>query len=102
MEKYASLKDTAQFLKNLGFVDLDGDFKFFDSPGTVNVGDYKMSVVQVHVYRCLYGFYCVDIDGGGYMKPIVWHGPKADWDESDVGQEFVQYLDKHFSGWRAN
>jgi hypothetical protein len=93
MEQYATKKGTIAFLLSLGFTEVCDTF--YDSPGC----DAHGSIVQVHIYLCTNGYYCVDVDGG-YKAPVVWSGPKADWDTSDPGQDFVNYLNKYFPNWR--
>ena len=93
MKEYATKEDTIAFLLSLGFTEVTEDF--YDSPGV----DEHGSIVQVHIYLCTNGYYCVDVDGG-YKAPVVWSGPKADWDTSDPGQDFVNYLNKYFPNWR--
>ena len=93
MEQYATKEDTVAFLLSLGFTEVDD--AFYDSPGR----DIYGSIVQVHVYLCGNGYYCVSADGG-FSAPVVWNGPRADWDTSDPGQDFVNYLNNYFPNWR--
>lgn len=97
MESYASREATAAFLESLGFKSLETTtgVVFYDSPGE----DVFGTIVQVHVYQCNNGYYCVDVDGG-WRAPVVWNGPKAEWDKKDTSEEFVAYLDLYFPGWR--
>ena len=93
MEQHATKEDTIAFLLSLGFTKVTEDF--YDSPGT----DEHGSVVQVFIYLCSNGYYCVDADGG-YLAPVVWSGPRSGWDTSGPGQDFVNYLNKYFPNWR--
>ncbi len=93
MKEYATKEDTIAFLLSLGFTKVTEDF--YDSPGV----DEHGSIVQVYIYVCGNGYYCVDADGG-FLAPVVWSGPKADWDDSDPGRDFITYLDKYFPNWR--
>ena len=94
MEGYATKEDTIKFLKELGFIEIDSST--YNSP---NSDSYGMHVAQVYIYKCVNGYYCVDVEGG-YKAPVVWSGPRADWDTSDPGQDFVNYLNKYFPTWR--
>ena len=93
MEGHATKEDTIAFLLSLGFTKVTEEF--YDSPGV----DVYGPIVQVYVYECSNGYYCVDADGG-FKAPVVWSGPKADWDTSDPGQDFITHLDKYFPNWR--
>jgi hypothetical protein len=93
LKEYATKEDTIAFLLSLGFTKVTEDF--YDSPGV----DVYGPIVQVYVYECSNGYYCVDADGG-FKAPVVWSGPKADWDTSDPGQDFITHLDKYFPNWR--
>lgn len=93
MKVYATKEGTIAFLLSLGFTKVTEDF--YDSPGV----DEHGSIVQVYIYPCSNGYYCVDADGG-FLAPVVWSGPKADWDTSDPGQDFITHLDKYFPNWR--
>lgn len=98
MMEYATKEATLAFLKNIGFELLGSDSEepiFLDSPGK----DIHGCIVQIHVYQCNNGYYCVDVDGG-WRAPAIWNGPKADWDKKDTSEEFVAYLDRYFPGWR--
>ena len=93
MKECATKEDTIAFLLSLGFIKVTEDF--YDSPGV----DEHGSIVQVYIYVCRNGYCCVDADGG-FLAPVVWSGPKADWDNQEPGKEFVAYLDKNYPGWR--
>ena len=97
MESYATKEATEAFLERLGFKPLEiaADGVFYDSPGE----DVFGAVVQVYIYQCNNGYYCVDVDGG-YRAPVVWDGPKAEWDKKNASEEFLAYLDRYFAGWR--
>ena len=98
MESYAPKEATEAFLVSLGFTryeDTVTNLVYFDSPGE----DVFGAVVQVYIYQCNNGYYCVDVDGG-YREPAVWNGPKAEWDEEDPGEKFETYLDHNFPEWR--
>ena len=97
MEKYASYQDSREVLEELGFVPLSdaADETVFDSPGE----DWVGSVIQVQLYQCRNNYWCVDADNG-FMAPIVWNGPRADWDDSDTKMEFTKWLDKNHPGWK--
>ena len=98
MERYASFEATAAALVSLGFIQFpdEADRQWFDSPKETETGS---PVAQAYVYQCSKGYYCVDVDDG-YCAPIVWNGPRADWDKTNVLDEFVAWLDKYNAGWR--
>ena len=96
MESYASKKDTIDFITQLGFIQVD-DTDFFDSPK--NDAAFDFPVIQLNIYRCGNGYYCIDADGG-FKAPCVWNGPRASWDTSNTGDEFIAWLDKYHPGWR--
>jgi len=93
MEHLASKEDTVQCLLSLGFIRVDKESDFFDSPGS----DWAGSIVQVYVYQCVNGYYCVDTDGG-YRAPVVWNDPEDR--NSKTTEKFVAYLDQYFPGWK--
>lgn len=95
MELYATKEATIAFLEQLGFTRVVEDELFFDSPKS----DFGGAIIQLFVYQCANGYWCVDADNG-YMAPVVWNGPKADWDKSSLSDEFVAWLDNHHPGWR--
>lgn len=98
MESYATREATEAFLESLGFKRFESTSSgvvYYDSPGEDEFG----TVVQLHLYECRNGYYCVDVDGG-WRAPVIWNGPKADWDKKDTSEEFVAYLDRYFPGWR--
>ena len=96
MVDYATLETTTSALLDLGFKPYDAVGTFFVSPKN---DSNRSSVVKLKVYMCKHGYYCVDAMGG-WQAPIVWNGPKAEWDTTDTTAEFVNWLDKHFAGWR--
>lgn len=98
MEGYASFEATAAALLSLGFIQFpdEADRCWFDSPKETEMG---LPVVQAYVYQCCAGYWCVELDGG-YAAPIVWHGPRADWDKTNALDEFVSWLNEHHAGWR--
>ena len=67
MEQYATKKGTIAFLLSLGFTEVCDTF--YDSPGC----DAHGSIVQVHIYLCSNGYYCVgqlpSPEGPGLQKP---------------------------------
>ena len=93
MESYASKQDTVAALEQLGFIRFDD--VWFDSPKETETGS---PVAQCYIYQCRNGYWCVDVDG--FDAPIVWHGPKADWDKTNELDEFVNWLDNYNPGWR--
>lgn len=98
MEQYATKEATVAALESLGFVRVVPKELFFDSPKN---DAYGMPVVQAYVYQCRNRYWCVALDGDyDYKAPIVWDGPRAEWDKSDTTVDFVKWLDKHYSGWR--
>ncbi len=97
MEAYATKDATVATLKQLGFVQVVPNELFFDSPKS---DEYDMPVVQAFVYQCPNKYWCVALDGDSFSAPIVWNGPRANWDKTDTTEEFVQWLDKHYTGWR--
>ena len=98
MESYASKEATEAFLEGLGFTRFEspGGVVYFDSPGE---DGYSCTIVQLYPYECNNGYYCVDVDGG-WRAPVVWNGPKAEWDKKDTSEEFLAYLDLYFPGWQ--
>lgn len=99
MEKFASFEATVAALVGLGFVRVSSESCFFDSPKECS--RYHMPVVQAYVHQCSKEYWCVELDGEhAFNAPCVWNGPKADWDHSNTLQEFTQYLDNHYPGWR--
>lgn len=98
MESYATLAATAAALESLGFIRFDD--VFFDAPKETETGS---PVVQCIAYRCSNGYWCVDVGGhitDGFSAPVVWNGPKADWDHANELDEFVAWLDQYNPGWR--
>lgn len=102
-ENYASFEATLAALIGLGFklVELNADLgesdhTFLDSP---KIDGYNLPIVQISIYQCRLGWWCVSTDGG-YMNPCVWNGPKADYDKEDTLDIFVKHLDNNFPGWR--
>lgn len=102
MESYASQLDTFNALKGLGFTkvkDPEGPSHriFMDSPKNLPSG---LSVVQVRLYVCLNGYWCVDVNQGDWCAPVIWNGPKADWDDTDPLDSFKKFLDEEYPGWQ--
>lgn len=98
MEHWASKEDTIAFLESLGFTEVETDDGqlWLDS---AKHNDFDLPMVQLRVYQCVRDYWCVEAEGG-YHAPVVWKGSRAEWDRSDVGQEFVDFLNQHFPGWR--
>lgn len=98
MKHYATFAATTAALLSLGFIQHEDAPHFFDSP---KEDSYGMPVVQAYVYECSAGYHCVDLDGcAEYSAPVVWNGPRAEWDTSNSLEDFVAWLDKYYSGWR--
>lgn len=103
MESYATREQTIAALQGLGFSLLPGklddntDHTFLDSPGLLKA--YDLPVVQVSIYQCSNGYWCVDVEGG-FRAPCVWYGPRADWDKTDTLSTLVSHLNKYYPGWR--
>ncbi len=98
MEAYATKEATATALVSLGFIRFDD--VWFDSPKEDEFGG---PMVQCRIYKCRAGHWCVDVDGytpDGFSAPVVWNGPKADWDHANELDEFVAWLDQYNPGWR--
>lgn len=93
-EQYAGKAVTVTKLKELGFIEADDEF--FDSPKN---DQYGLPIIRVYIYQCQNGYWCVDADRG-WKAPIVWYGPKADWDTADTTEEFIAWLDTNYPGWR--
>ena len=93
MKEYASFEATHAKLLELGFLPTDGET--YDSP---NNDKYGIPVVQVYIYQCNYGYYCVDVYGD-YRAPIIWDGPKAIWDRVDSTKEFIEWLNSNYPNW---
>ena len=97
MEHFASYQDSRTVLEELGFIPLSesSEETIFDSRGTDQFG----SVVQVYLYQCHNSYWCLDIDGG-YLAPIVWNGPRAEYDKSDTKADLIKWLDENHPGWQ--
>ena len=97
MEAYATKEATAAALVSLGFTRFDD--VWFDSPKEDEFGG---PVVQCYIYKCSNKYCCVDVSGtvDRFEAPIVWNGPKADWDHANELDEFVAWLDRYNPGWR--
>ena len=99
MERYATKEATAAALVSLGFIRFDD--VWFDSPKSTEIGS---PVVQCHIYQCANQYWCVDIDVAGanvgWSAPIIWDGPRADWDKSNELDEFVAWLDEANPAWK--
>lgn len=99
MEEYATKEATVAVLIGLGFKPDSNEHK----PGYFNPPKSDESRhggrATAYVYKCRHGYYCVDVEGG-YQAPVTWSGPKADWDKTDPRQEFIDWLDQQFPGWR--
>ena len=98
MEAYATKEATAAALVSLGFTRFDD--VWFDSPKEDEFGG---PMVQCRIYKCRAGHWCVDVCGyapDGFSAPVVWNGPKADWDHTNELDEFVAWLDQYNPGWR--
>ncbi len=103
MEHWSSEADTAKKLCELGFVELEGCPGQFRASHPIQnkVTGEMESGLTVSIYHCNSGYHCVRILGHtGWMAPVVWNGPRAHWDKTDPGEEFVSYLDEHYPGWR--
>ena len=97
MEAWASKQDTIEALTSIGFELYHERARnvFMDSPRKDEFG----AIVQLRIYKCQNGYYCVDADDS-WMAPVVWKGDRADYDKSNPLEEFVAFLDKQFPGWR--
>ena len=99
MERYATKEATAAALVSLGFIRFND--VCFDSPNETEIGG---PVIQCYIYQCANKYWCVDIDvagsNAGYGAPIVWDGPRADWDKSDPLHEFVKWINQANPAWR--
>lgn len=102
MEAYATKQDTVDALVTLGFIpfeDEDGR-QYLDSAKETDTGS---PYVQLYVYQCSNKYWCVDANGilnSGFDAPVVWKGPRADWDKAVELDEFVEWLDQYNPGWR--
>ena len=96
MREYATKEATIEALLSLGFTKLKHIDNSFVSSGKDSAG---FTIAKAVVYLCRNDYYCVDVNGG-WQAPIVWNGPKAEWDTTDTTAEFVNWLDEHFAGWR--
>jgi hypothetical protein len=100
MMSYASLNDTKKFLDSISSLVLVCD-KSKDSRGNVILSylcDGRSDTnFFVRTFTCSLGYTCVDIDGGGWMAPVVWNGPTADWDigDDETRSQFIDYLMTH-------
>lgn len=98
MESYATREATVKVLEALGFLVIEDDPRFFDSPGKDN---FSLPVVQASIYQCTNMYWCVDLDGGAWGAPIVWEGPRANWDVSNPRDDFVDFLNRNYPGWKG-
>ena len=97
MEAFASYEASRTFLLGIGFK--EGVEHVFDSPKDMpDIPGFP--VIEVQLYQSRNGYWCAEVGDGGFMAPCVWNGPVADYDKSAVGEEFVQFLDEHYPGWR--
>ena len=103
MEAYATLKDTLAALQSIGFSKIDevNGHVYMDSPKGTNMG----AVAQLHVCQLARSkYWVVDVTTAeivnGFVAPVVWEGPKAQWDNSKPLDEFVEWLDEYAPGWR--
>ena len=90
MKEWATKEGTVNKLLELGF-----------TPGPRNnwfTSKNKPDLVA-KVYECAAGYFCICVDNA-WQAPIVWSGPKADWDSLDCSDEFVGFLDEFYPGWR--
>lgn len=99
-EAYASFTDTVNALKSLRNEDKlrvhsDGvDEEYGDFVLLFKLGD-KWNVTEGRVYQCGLGYYCVSVDETIWRAPVVWNGPRADWDDStneSLLREFVTFV----------
>lgn len=100
MEHYATIQDTLKVLGDLGFTGTDKQAGFLDSPKSNVVNGVEVPVAQLRIYTCNTGYCCVEHVPGGWQAPVVWNGPKAEWDIIDTTQEFIDYLNEVAPGWR--
>lgn len=96
MVEYATKEATISVLTGLGFKIVSNKPDHFIPPKS---GEGRHGTAMVHIYKCRNDYYCVDVQGG-WQAPVVWNGPKADWDKTDTRQEFIDWLDQQFPGWR--
>lgn len=94
----ASYEQTVSKLLELGFIRTDLP-EYFHTPGDCSTVP-GIPVAECRVYRSSAGHYCVDVDNGSFMAPVVWHGAKATWDTSNTTDEFVAWMGENYPGWR--
>lgn len=93
-EEWSSWNDTVKVLESLGFTALQGQENHFLS---------KTGKTIAKVYLCRAGYWCVVVNPseaidwtvGIWGAPVVWHGPKAEWDKktnSDLRREFHAFI----------
>lgn len=95
MEQYATKEATIALLQQLGFTRVAEGELFFDSP---KINGWGLPVIQLFAYQSSNGYWCVDV-GSGYRAPVIWNGPKAEWDKTNMSDTFIAWLDKHCPGW---
>ena len=100
MEHYASKEDTLKALSKLGFTESSGAFAIFNSSKRKECNGVHSPVARLRMYQCASGYWCVEHVPGGWQAPVVWNGPKAEWDQVDPADEFANYLNKVAPGWR--
>jgi len=83
MEAWSSFEATVAKLIELGFVKCEGT--------KVPMYQFERSeyvAVDVHLYKCMNGYWCVDLNGG-WKAPIVWNGVSG---PCDHGKEFMVHV----------
>ena len=102
MEHYASKKDTVNALLKLGLVRSEINPKLIVTTKTKKdpETDIHSPLAVFRIYQSGYGYWCVEHVPGGWQAPVVWNGPKAEWDQINPTQEFTDYLNEVAPGWR--
>ena len=91
---WASKEATEAVLKELGFTQIEP--LVWETPEQWRDREFDCEI-QAMVYLSNAGYYCVTLDGeGAWSAPVTWAGPKADWDKSDVRDEFVAWMNKYY------
>lgn len=98
MERYASKPDTLNALKSMSepdfLVGLEASIDDDDIDGTIEVtADQRVDVYYVSIYKCGLGYWCVMVDGCVWGAPIVWNGPRADYDTETNEQIAARFKD---------
>lgn len=101
---YAPLRDTLRVLDEAGF-NLHG-LDLADGLDPITKAAHAEWDVFAHVYLAGSGYYCVSLRTsrdvslgveGEWQAPVVWFGPRAEWDKTDESADFKRFLKDFYS-----